>query len=113
MLPVADDAGARRTAKRGPGGGRRRALGLTQEDLAAHLGIERSTVARWETGATQPLPSIRPRLAKALQVPSAQLAGPPGALRPARRRAPAARRAAAAAGGGAGISPAGRPSWRR
>jgi DNA-binding transcriptional regulator YiaG len=29
----------------------RRELGLTQEELAARLGVQRETVARWETGA--------------------------------------------------------------
>jgi tetratricopeptide (TPR) repeat protein/transcriptional regulator with XRE-family HTH domain len=47
---------------------RRKALGLTQEQLAERLGVERTTVARWERGETQPLPWLRPRLAKALRV---------------------------------------------
>ena len=72
---MADDARARRSAKRDRLAARRRALGLTQEDLAAVLGIERSTVVRWERGTTQPLPWIRPKLAQALQVPAGQLAG--------------------------------------
>ena len=52
---------------------RRRALGLTQEELAALLDIDRSTVVRWERGATQPLPWIRPKVAKVLQIPVGQL----------------------------------------
>lgn len=48
--------------------GRRRALGLSQEALAERLGIERTTVARWESGDTQPLAWFRPRLANVLQV---------------------------------------------
>jgi tetratricopeptide (TPR) repeat protein/transcriptional regulator with XRE-family HTH domain len=47
---------------------RRKALGLTQEDLAGLLGVERSTVVRWELGETEPLPWMRPKLAKVLQV---------------------------------------------
>ncbi|MFE6645065.1 helix-turn-helix domain-containing protein [Nocardioides sp. NPDC057772] len=48
---------------------RRKALGLTQEALARELEVERTTVARWETGATTPgLWAHRP-LADALQVP--------------------------------------------
>ena len=80
---------------------RRRALGLTQEDLAGLLGVERSTVGRWERGTTQPLPWIRPKLARALQVPAGQLAelldgapaGPDGrgpAAAPVPRQLPAA-----------------------
>ncbi|HKR48950.1 MAG TPA: helix-turn-helix transcriptional regulator, partial [Pseudonocardiaceae bacterium] len=47
---------------------RRRAVGLTQESLAQLLGVERSTVVRWEAGDTEPLPSIRPSLARALNM---------------------------------------------
>jgi DNA-binding XRE family transcriptional regulator len=55
VLAVADDARAGRAIRRDWLAARRRALGLTQEDLAALLGVERSTVVRWEWGATQPL----------------------------------------------------------
>jgi transcriptional regulator with XRE-family HTH domain len=91
VLAVADDVGAGRVARRRRLAERRRALGLTQEDLAALLGMERSTVVRWERGATQPLPWIRPRLAQALQVPVSELAGLLGVV-PASRdgRRPAA-----------------------
>jgi len=47
---------------------RRRELGLTQEALADLLGVERSTVVRWERGETEPLAWIRPKLATALRV---------------------------------------------
>ncbi len=53
---------------------RRKAVGLTQESLAQRLGVERSTVARWEAGDTEPLPSIRPGVARALQVSIDELA---------------------------------------
>ncbi|MGH3973324.1 MAG: helix-turn-helix domain-containing protein [Pseudonocardiaceae bacterium] len=53
---------------------RRKAVGLTQESLAQRLGVERSTVARWEAGDTEPLPSIRPDVAQALQVSIDELA---------------------------------------
>ena len=47
---------------------RRKAVGLTQERLAEQLGVERTTVVRWERGETQPLPWLRPKLAQALGV---------------------------------------------
>jgi transcriptional regulator with XRE-family HTH domain/tetratricopeptide (TPR) repeat protein len=47
---------------------RRRALGLTQEALAARCDVERTTVARWETGFMEPGLWVRARLAEALQV---------------------------------------------
>lgn len=47
---------------------RRKALGLTQEALADLLDVERSTVVRWERGETEPLPALRPKLARALRV---------------------------------------------
>ncbi len=53
---------------------RRKAVGMTQESLAERLGVERSTIVRWEAGDTEPLPSIRPNLASALQVSIDQLA---------------------------------------
>ena len=37
------------------------------------LSIDRSTVARWESGETEPQPWIRPRLARVLQVSLDQL----------------------------------------
>ncbi|WP_322759074.1 helix-turn-helix transcriptional regulator [Frankia sp. Cr2] len=57
-------------AKRQRLAARRKAVGFSQEQLAQRLGVERSTVVRWESGETEtgPQPWIRPRLARTLQV---------------------------------------------
>jgi tetratricopeptide (TPR) repeat protein/DNA-binding XRE family transcriptional regulator len=70
---MAEDAVATGAARRERLTQRRKALGLTQRDLAGLLGVERSTVVRWERGETQPLRWIRPRLARALRVPAERL----------------------------------------
>jgi transcriptional regulator with XRE-family HTH domain len=46
----------------------RKAAGFSQEQLAEQLGVERSTVARWEAGETEPQPWLRPMIAQALGV---------------------------------------------
>jgi transcriptional regulator with XRE-family HTH domain len=70
---LADEAVAGHAARRERLARRRRALGLTQESLAEVLGVERSTVARWERGDSEPLPSIRSGLAGALRVSADRL----------------------------------------
>ncbi|MFF2021299.1 helix-turn-helix transcriptional regulator [Streptomyces sp. NPDC058171] len=47
---------------------RRRALGYSQEKLAQLLGVDRTTVGRWESGRGIPQPLQRPGLAAALDV---------------------------------------------
>jgi tetratricopeptide (TPR) repeat protein/transcriptional regulator with XRE-family HTH domain len=68
MLAMPDGAITSGGAKRGRLAQRRKAVGLTQEQLAGRLGVERTTVVRWERGQAQPLPWLRPRLAHALGV---------------------------------------------
>jgi tetratricopeptide (TPR) repeat protein/transcriptional regulator with XRE-family HTH domain len=65
---MTEEAEADKSARRERLAKRRRALGLTQEALAAVLGVERSTVLRWERGDREPLPSIRSELADALRL---------------------------------------------
>lgn len=52
----------------------RKAAGYTQETLAARIGVERSTIFRWESGETLPLPWLRPGLAQLLGLDNEQLA---------------------------------------
>ena len=52
---------------------RRKAVGFSQEQLAERLKVDRSTVARWESGESAPQPWMRPRLACALEISVAQL----------------------------------------
>ncbi|WP_158289848.1 helix-turn-helix transcriptional regulator [Micromonospora sp. S4605] len=52
---------------------RRKALGYSQERLAGILGVERSTVVRWENAETDPQPWHRARIASALGITLEQL----------------------------------------
>jgi DNA-binding XRE family transcriptional regulator len=52
---------------------RRKALGHTQEELAALLSVDRSTVLRWERAETEPQPWQRPKLASSLRVTAEEL----------------------------------------
>jgi tetratricopeptide (TPR) repeat protein/DNA-binding XRE family transcriptional regulator len=70
VLAVAEDGGAKVPARRERLAQRRKALGLTQENLAALLSVATSTVVRWERGQSEPLPWIQPKLARMLKVPA-------------------------------------------
>ncbi|MBV9011068.1 MAG: helix-turn-helix transcriptional regulator [Pseudonocardiales bacterium] len=52
----------------------RKAAGLSQECLAERMGVERSTVQRWETGQCTPQPCHRPKLARVLGISDDKLA---------------------------------------
>jgi tetratricopeptide (TPR) repeat protein/transcriptional regulator with XRE-family HTH domain len=73
VLAVAEDAVPKVAARRERLAQRRRALGLTQEQLAELLSVDRITVARWEWGESEPLPWMRPKLARVLKVSAGQL----------------------------------------
>lgn len=47
---------------------RRKAVGFTQETLAADLCLDAKTIARWERGETTPKPDHRPDVARSLDV---------------------------------------------
>jgi transcriptional regulator with XRE-family HTH domain len=51
----------------------RKSAGLTQEELAYLLKVDRSTVGRWESGENEPSADVQPRLARALKVSRSQL----------------------------------------
>ena len=68
VLAMPDGATKTGAVKREHLAQRRKAVGLTQEQLAERLGVERTTVVRWECGQTQPQPWLRPKLAAALGV---------------------------------------------
>jgi transcriptional regulator with XRE-family HTH domain len=52
---------------------RRKARGYTQESFAEALGVDRTTVQRWERGEVEPQPHQRPRVAELLNVEPEEL----------------------------------------
>jgi transcriptional regulator with XRE-family HTH domain len=52
---------------------RRQAAGFTQEALAERLGVDRSTVVRWEAATSNPQPWLRSQLSDALGVTTDEL----------------------------------------
>lgn len=53
----------------------RKRMGLTQEDLARLVGVERSTVTKWESGQNEPPLPMLAKLADVLGVPADELLG--------------------------------------
>lgn len=60
-------------SKRGRLAGRRKACGFSQEEFAEAVGVDRSTVQRWESGKSGPQPWQRPKISKVLQVAASEL----------------------------------------
>ncbi|MGH8525806.1 MAG: helix-turn-helix domain-containing protein, partial [Gammaproteobacteria bacterium] len=52
---------------------RRKACGFNQEEFAESVGVDRSTVQRWENEKNDPQPWQRPKIAKALEVTASEL----------------------------------------
>lgn len=77
---------ARECAKRIEFIGMRKAAGLTQEQLAERLHVDRTTIVRWEAGDHVPQPYLWPKLAKLLQASPERLveiiSGPPELTNP-------------------------------
>ncbi|MGH3696549.1 MAG: helix-turn-helix transcriptional regulator [Pseudonocardiaceae bacterium] len=63
------------TAKRHALAARREIVGHTQETLAELVGVEPTTVGRWERGETSPQPWCRPKLADGLAISVEELDG--------------------------------------
>jgi transcriptional regulator with XRE-family HTH domain len=70
---------------------RREVVGHSQESVARAVGVEPTTVGRWERGETSPQPGVRRKLAEALKVSVEQLdallaEGQPVEEKPSRRQ---------------------------
>jgi DNA-binding XRE family transcriptional regulator len=74
--PVTGSTGGRRDMpeRRHALAQRRKTVGLSQERLAEAVGVDRSTVVRWERAETQPQPWHRPKLAAVLRISVEELA---------------------------------------
>ncbi len=54
---------------------KRREKGVTQEELASHMGVSKASVSKWETGQSYPDISLLPRLAAYYNITIDQLMG--------------------------------------
>lgn len=61
----------------------REAAGLTQADVARHLGLDETTVAKWEAGVSYPRAACLPKLADLFSCTIDALYGRDGAKQPA------------------------------
>lgn len=52
---------------------RRKACGYSQEEFGDALGVDRTTVQRWERGDVDPRPHLRPKMSQLLQLTSKEL----------------------------------------
>jgi transcriptional regulator with XRE-family HTH domain len=52
---------------------RRRQMGLSQDELGALAGVSRSSIANWETRASQPRPSVADLISSLIGVSSVEL----------------------------------------
>lgn len=73
LATLRDGAGSAPQSRRDALARRRREVCKTQEGLAMEVGVQRSTVTRWEAGDTTPSLWARPRIANALGVTLDQL----------------------------------------
>ena len=53
----------------------RHRLGITQEDLAAYMGVSKAAVSKWETGTTYPDITLLPKLADYFNISIDKLMG--------------------------------------
>lgn len=73
---------------------RKRMLGITGEELAAEVGVEKNTISRWENGKTSLSAHDLVRLWKALNVPAEWILDPTDSVTEIDRRTAQLRRAA-------------------
>jgi len=70
---MTDNRQAPRRTNSSPISAARIEAGMTQEELAAHLDVPQSQIAKWETGTRHPKVENLARIAAALNVPLERL----------------------------------------